>query len=480
MAAMATVWTPELGMASLRCCRCYCPSAPRPSPLPSAKFPTSFSSSSSVSFTGFSLGLGKWKEGLERKMWRTQTPGYAWQRKKGAVTLQPRALGVSSVGQKPYTAVMIVPTGTGATIGGFAGDALPVARALASVVDCLITHPNVLNGAMLYWPMPNTLYVEGFALDRFAEGAWGLQPVHQNRVGLVLDAGIEEELQLRHLQVADAARATLGLPVLEYTVTDTPLQVEKWIDDATGTSTGRVGRPDSLLRAVDTLIKRAQVDAVAVVGRFPDDSVDELQDYRQGQGVDVLAGVEAVISHMVVKEFQIPCAHAPALSPLPFDPSISPRSAAEEIGYTFLPCVLAGLSRAPQLVRKRDRGGAGTLWADDVDCVVVPSDACGGNGTLALCHKTGRKPLLIAVEENETVLDDTPEKLQLNNLRVANYWEALGVIAAHKAGVNPHALRRNGVNHLHRIEGPLLSETSLGSLKRLQATQLVMSGVHSN
>jgi hypothetical protein len=91
------------------------------------------------------------------------------------------------------------------------------------------------------------------------------------------------------------------------------------------------------------------------------------------------------------------------------------------------------------------------------------------------------QPLLIAVEENETVLDDTPEKLQLNNvLRVANYWEALGVIAAHKAGVNPHALRRNGVNHLHRIEGPFLSETSLGSLKRLQATQLVMSGIHSN
>lgn len=86
---------------------------------------------------------------------------------------------------------------------------------------------------------------------------------------------------------------------------------------------------------MDTLIKRAQVDAVAVVGRFPDDSVDELQDYRQGQGVDVLAGVEAVISHMVVKEFQIPCAHAPALAPLPFDPSISPRSAAEEVGLCF-------------------------------------------------------------------------------------------------------------------------------------------------
>ena len=45
------------------------------------------------------------------------------------------------------------------------------------------------------------------------------------QVGLVLDMGIEEELIHRHLQVADATRATLGLPVLEYTITDAPLQV---------------------------------------------------------------------------------------------------------------------------------------------------------------------------------------------------------------------------------------------------------------
>jgi len=32
--------------------------------------------------------------------------------------------------------------------------------------------------------MPNALYVEGYALDRFAEGSWALQPVHQNRVWL--------------------------------------------------------------------------------------------------------------------------------------------------------------------------------------------------------------------------------------------------------------------------------------------------------
>ncbi|HBL13661.1 MAG TPA: hypothetical protein DD379_20135, partial [Cyanobacteria bacterium UBA11162] len=39
-----------------------------------------------------------------------------------------------------------------------------------------------------------------------------------------------------------------------------------------------------------------------------------------------------------------------ALTPLPLDPNLSPRSAAEELGYTFLPCVLVGLSRAPQFI----------------------------------------------------------------------------------------------------------------------------------
>ncbi|KAG6470642.1 hypothetical protein ZIOFF_071719 [Zingiber officinale] len=140
----------------------------------------------------------------------------------------------------------------------------------------------VLNAAMLYWPMPNVLYVEGYALDRFAEGLWALQPVHQNKIGLIFDAGMEEELRIRHLQVADAARASLGLPLMEYIVTDSPLEVEKWIDPFCGKSTGRIQHPDSLLRAVHTLVSKSLVNAVAVVGRFPDDD-EGTEDYRQGK-----------------------------------------------------------------------------------------------------------------------------------------------------------------------------------------------------
>ena len=50
-------------------------------------------------------------------------------------------------------------------------------------------------------------------------------------MGLVLDAGIEEDLRIRHLQVADATRASLGLPVVEYVVTDTPLEVPIYFID---------------------------------------------------------------------------------------------------------------------------------------------------------------------------------------------------------------------------------------------------------
>lgn len=73
-----------------------------------------------------------------------------------------------------YTVVIIIPTGVGTAIGGYAGDGLPTARLLSQVADRIITHPNVLNGALMYWPLENALYVEGAALDGFAAGNLGL------------------------------------------------------------------------------------------------------------------------------------------------------------------------------------------------------------------------------------------------------------------------------------------------------------------
>jgi len=343
------------------------------------------------------------------------------------------------VNQRPYTVVLIVPTGIGAAIGGYAGDALPVARAIAQISDRLITHPNVLNGAQLYWNLPNALYVEGYGLDKFAAGCWGLRPVHQNRVGLILDQGIEPDLRLRHLQAADAIRATLGLNLTDYVVTDAPLNVELRTA-ASGASWGTIGNPDSLLRAAEVVIDQARAEAIAVIARFPDDSgSDALQAYRHGQGVDPLAGAEAVISHLVVRTFQVPCAHAPALRPLPLDPDLSPRSAAEELGYTFLPCVLVGLSRAPQFIVEAQNSVClpGDIWATDVDAVVIPATACGGSAVLSFSQSRSQ---IIAVEENQTSMQVPPEHLGIKAIRVHSYLEALGVLVAHRAGITADAL----------------------------------------
>ncbi len=336
---------------------------------------------------------------------------------------------------KKYNVLLIVPTGIGAAIGGYAGDALPVARAISSVCDRLITHPNVLNGAQLYWPLSNSLYVEGYGLDQFAQGKWGLEPVQNNRIGLIFDQAIESDLRLRHLQAAEATRATLGLTLTDYVITDSPLEVQLKISTS-GASWGTLGNPDSLLRAAEKLITQTQAQALAIVTRFPDD-IDGalLQDYRQGTGVDPLAGAEAVISHLIVRQFRLPAAHAPALAPLPLDASIAPKSAAEEIGYTFLPCVLVGLSRAPQFVLSRE---SGSIWAEEVTALVIPAGACGGSAVLSVSRY---RPLIIAVEENQTQMQVYPETLGIKAVRVNSYLEALGLLVAHRGGIAPESLR---------------------------------------
>jgi hypothetical protein len=332
------------------------------------------------------------------------------------------------VAQGSFTTMLIIPTGVGAAIGGYAGDAIPVARAIAEISDRLITHPNVLNGAQLYWPLDNAFYVEGYGLDQFAAGHWNLAPVRSNRIGLVLDQGIEADLKLRHLQAADAARATLGVTIVGAIETDCPLEVELQTASS-GSTWGTIQRPDSLLRATQKLVERTGANALAVIARFPEDLESEaLHAYRQGQGVDPLAGAEAVISHLVVKALQIPCAHAPALMPLPLEATLSPRSAAEELGYTFLPSVLAGLSRAPQFTT------SGGITRDTVDALIIPESCCGGSAVLSLAQTTTQ---IITVSENKTRMGVYPQDIGIDVIAVRSYLEAMGVLVAIKAGIDP-------------------------------------------
>lgn len=63
-----------------------------------------------------------------------------------------------------------------------------------------------------------------------------------------------------------------------------------------------------------------------------------------------------------------------------------------QLGYTFLPCVLSGLSYAPQYLSNSSESlGKDCILANDVDSVIVPIDACGGDGALAFARSKQHK-----------------------------------------------------------------------------------------
>ena len=334
--------------------------------------------------------------------------------------------------------ILVIPTGIGCEIGGFAGDALPAAKLLASATGCLVTHPNVMNGGMLSEKDERIFYVEGYSLDRFARAEIGLKKVNQQKIGIIFDKNIENEILLRHLQVADACIATLGIDITAYVITDEPVGIVI-SDELSGLSSGYVRNPETLIKAGKSLINQG-ITAIAIVTRFPDEiDVEHVNLYREGEGIDIIAGVEAVISHLISKYLKIPCAHAPALAPIDLKVNLDPRAAAEEIGYTFLPSVLIGLSTAPDLIDLKDFNNKVTVYPHDIESIVVPSGALGGEAVLACMERD----LNIIAVKNEGVLNVSNKWFDYKKLfSVNNYLEAAGLLMAIREGINYKSIQR--------------------------------------
>ena len=332
--------------------------------------------------------------------------------------------------------IFIIPTGIGCEIGGFAGDALPTAQLLASASGCLITHPNVMNGGSLSEKNEDIFYVEGYSLDRFAKGEIGLKRVKKQKIGIIFDSSIDREILARHLQVADACVATLGIDVESYVLTKKPIGIKI---DSGFISGGLIENPDTLIQAGENLIKKG-ITAIAIVAKFPDNlDLKDTNSYREGKGIDPIAGVEAVISHLISKYFKIPCAHAPALSPIELNEKLDPRAAAEEIGYTFLPSVLIGLSKAPDLIELTNKNEVNTIYPNQLESIVVPSGALGGEAVLAGIERG----LNIISVKNANMINIKNQKFRYKKLlEVNNYFEAAGLLLSLRKGINPKSIQR--------------------------------------
>lgn len=356
-----------------------------------------------------------------------------------------QAKSTKILGKTDLAVIQIIPTGVRAEIGGYIGDATPSTNLLAAASDVLITHPNVLNGGLLYTARENILYVEGYSLDQFSKGRISLAPVVSNKIGVILDSGAKEK-DPRSFELAfntiNTLRAQRGIEIMDVMVTSEPVG-GKAVKLKSGAMAGEIQNPKAFLEPAQRLItKGAQAIAIAtfidIFGLPPQD----LELYFSGLRPDPFGGTEAIISHAISKYFSLPCAHAPILTQKEIDfiqsqKIVDPRAAGEAITPSFLGSILQGLWKAPQITRLNEPQ---TISIKNVGAIVIPASCLGGVPVLAA--QKFNIPVL-AVEDNHTLISVTNEKLGLKNvIPVRNYSEAAGEILRIKTGLSRESVRR--------------------------------------
>lgn len=309
----------------------------------------------------------------------------------------------------------IVPTGIGASIGGYAGDASKWARKFAEKCK-LIVNPNVVNAACFSGITDNMLYVEGYSMDEFFKGNCALKEVQHNKIGVIFDKAISRNVLNIHINTINAVKTVYDIDVVDYEITQENVGVEFFVKD--NASVGNVANLLTLKNATQKLIEKG-ANAIAVVCHFPE---DDNSDYSAGVGIDKVGGVEAIISHYISKEFKLACAHAPAFEDFSITTEIvSPKCSAEYITPTFLPCILLGLDKAPQIINYDKK----YITVEDVDFIAVPHDALGGIPVLEMLK---RNKTVYAIQENTTALNVTELNFTPKCVKIKKYADLYEVL----------------------------------------------------
>ena len=343
-----------------------------------------------------------------------------------------------------FNAVLVVPTGVGAEIGGHAGDATPVARLLATACDALITHPNVVSASDINEIPENGIYVEGSVISRLLMGTVGLQRVRSNRVLVVVEPHDAQIFLNSTINSVSAARATYGLRCVGVVVLDSRMKMDARYTDS-GSAVGRVEKLEALYDVLDHEGGRYDAVAIASIIGVPEDF--HMEYFRSaGAMVNPWGGVEAMLTHSISMMYNVPAAHAPMMESekiVNMDVGVvDPRMAAEAVSMTFLNCVLKGLHRSPKIVTDPEAmHHHSTITASDISVLVIP-DGCIGLPTLAALEQGIP---VIAVRENRNLMKNDLTALPWADGQlhiVENYWEAAGVMLAMKAGIAPESVRR--------------------------------------
>ena len=346
--------------------------------------------------------------------------------------------------EQEFNAVLLIPTGIGAEIGGHAGDATPIARLLAGNCDNLVLHPNVVNASDINEMPRNSLYVEGSVISRLLMGIVGLKKVRSNRILLLIDANENEEFVDGAINSANAARATCGYRIEKVVKLDPAIRMVAKYSES-GRATGEISGVERVLQVINDC--RGEIDAVAISSIIKVPANYHLDYFRcEGDMLNPWGGVEALLTHTLSTLTGIPTAHSPMFESEDVSnlmPGIvDARMAAEAVSFTFLQCILKGLNASPKVISNAQPGRTpGIMTVEDISCLIIP-DGCLGIPTLAALEQGIP---VIAVRENKNIMKNDLEILPWRRgqfIRVNTYLEAAGVMTALREGVAIDSLRR--------------------------------------
>lgn len=331
---------------------------------------------------------------------------------------------------KNYSEVFafIVPTGIGASVGGYAGDASQWARKFAQIRPTIV-NANVVNAACFSGMNDNLLYAEGWSIDELFAGRLGFCPSENNKIGVIFDKAIPKDVLNIHINTINAVRTVYGIDIIGYEVTDKEVGVTYEINES-GSSSGGVKNPETMLEAGKKLIKNG-ADVLAVVCLFPEDNDEEAdKNYANGCGVDPIGGVESIISHYISQNLFVPCVHAPAFKDYQIKADlVDARAAAEYITPTFLPCLLLGLKDAPLYVSHKRKRNA-LINIHNIKALIIPSTSLGSPSVFDALENNIP---VYAVKENKTILNVTSDIFfKKNGIIEIDTYEELNKILRNK------------------------------------------------
>lgn len=340
-----------------------------------------------------------------------------------------------------FNAILIVPTGIGAEIGGHSGDAMLVSKLISKMVDNLITHPNVVNAADINEMEKNTIYLEGSNIEKLIMGSIGLIPNYNNRTLLLYDNNNSQKTRSLTINMASAAMITLGNEIKTLGINDPPLFNGEINDFASGTITNI----DKLLHIIEENVD--DFDNIAYHSNI--NISNEINDdyFTDKLSINPFGGLEAIITHTISNIFKINCAHAPIVSEYDYinniDEIIDPVKTPEIVTKTELFCVLKGLSRAPKIVYDKTLFNRSNIITNEkISCIIIP-DRCLNLSILSALEQNIK---VIVVNDKTNVMNNNlnilPDKYLKNIIRAKNYYEVIGILLCIKNNINYKLLSR--------------------------------------